>query len=1324
MADPQSLNLTNLTAEQVVKALAAGVTLHLADGNALSLANEDARKALRFFLKDPTGKQLWREPPRMGSEKYATALFKWLEVAHQDEPVSAKEDDVVGPLWRLTKLSIWNFGGLHPFWSGDGDAPHQLDINFERDVTLIEGGNGSGKTSLSKAVTFCLTGQVCRSSGPPMPWDALSNDYLLPLEEAVAGEADGDAEEPDRPGVALPSIVPMPTAEQWKRAKEKDITVEVAVAVTLTDGTRTTTIKRCISSRKGKFVSTLLADDVPVSSGSPAQHLGISELALELATVHLARLPFIHIGETDDLGKALAELTGLTPLGTVATRTAPLLAKYLRGSFLTGANGVRKLRDAKEALFTTKAGSLAEIFIDTPVAKHPPTPPAPRAQDGGKLCEAGLTALDKDLSEREEALKARIIAATGLDLGAVSLSQLETHVTELSTLLLPERLSAAPQAQLLADLEALSPEALTTTKAAIEATLIRCSDYAARLAEGDRAIRRRLYGLVASWLPEEGNAEPPSDCPVCDRPLTDDITDPVLGISVAQAIKAACEDHADLRLTQEAFEQQVANELLEALPVEIKTALTAFNRTGGIGGQCRQGWIDAIADAAVAETRSRMALKPLVVGAVAEWQKVTEGLPAVLERDLCDLPPVLSNGRIAKGLRLLNGLLSLSQWAQATISKRRDLLLQVWSPPLIAYTGSDIHRKLKDLSDTLAANRPVSESRRLLTELRGIKSAWDELVHTMEKAARAAQALDQLMPLGKAVDSQVHGLMTTLNVSIEDFTGRFYRSPRFGGPEIIGISSDDDSLHLNVRLGDVEGKGTDITNSSRERATLFAFILALTKHVRRGGGIRLLVLDDPQLLFDEFNQTKLARGLVGLIKDGFQPFIVTFDKPFAAIVARGGNLVTEVPSSQVDRRLLIARSDDMPATKIEPHCDRLLTLQAEWKAAPNKPSAIQGFCGEARVFTERSLVRMFRYSLDPVSGLKTLQPLADRLRVLTGIANSVFAAPPFKALLNLLPGSGVEDDLRDGLNWAHHFSADDLVRRHADSVAEFVEKAMVNIDLCFELLWNADDGQVRQVLAKAAAPEIYPIHPPSAGPVLRLVGSLAAEQGRSVDEDLNREDLVPGIYRYFVVGSSSQWLPPLIQSGSIILTDVDPSPPDGKNLVVVWNRHSAEAIPAWAKAKPEEGRLLLQGVAGRYVRSMPLDECMTYRVRGLANASIPTKKPCEEVSGDDHLRQWREAVRIGIGDSAEPLLREGDLVILGDPLDEQKLRLGGRVVAIVLNDGTRLIKRVGNSRVAGCISLLPLGDQGGGDIAATGEGAPAGVPCIQAAYEVIGWLKG
>lgn len=49
-------------------------------------------------------------------------------------------------------------------------------------------------------------------------------------------------------------------------------------------------------------------------------------------------------------------------------------------------------------------------------------------------------------------------------------------------------------------------------------------------------------------------------------------------------------------------------------------------------------------------------------------------------------------------------------------------------------------------------------------------------------------------------------------------------------------------------------------------------------------------------------------------------------------------------------------------------------------------------------------------------------------------------------------------------------------------------------------------------------------------------------------------------------------------------------------------------------------------------------------------------------------------VRIAIGDSAGPLLREGDLVILGDKLDEQKLCLGGG--AIVLDDGTRLVKRV------------------------------------------------
>lgn len=1326
MADLQPLNLTNLTAEQAVKALASGATLRLADGNDLPLADEDARKALRFFLKDRIGKGLWDNPPNRGSTDIAAALFKWLDAPHQNEVVSAKADEGAGPLWRVTRLSISNFGGLHPFWNGDGDAPPVLDIDFERDVTLIEGGNGSGKTSLAKAMTFCLTGQVCRSSGPPMSWDRLRNDYLLPMEGIVAVEGDEEAEVPERPGVSLPSIVPMPTAEQWKRATEKGITVKVAVAVTLTDGTRTTTIQRSLSgNHKGKFSATLLADDAPIPSGSPAQHLGISELALELATVHLARLPFIRIGEADDLGKALAELTGLTPLGTVATQTAPLLARYLRGSFLTGANGVRKLRDAKEKAFTDKAGSLAEIFAETPAAKRPPAPQAPIALDGGEYCEEGLAALDKDLSEREAVLKARITAATGLDLEAVPLSLLEAHVTELSALLQPERLSAGPQGQLLADVEELSPDDLKATKGAIDAVLIRCRDYAARLAEGDRAIRRRLYGLVASWLPDEAKASLLADCPVCDRPLTGEVIDSVLDVSVAEAIKAACEDHADLRLGLDDFNQQIATELLESLPPVIGTTLTAFGKAGGSAALCRQGWIDAVADAAMTETRDRAALKPLVEAAVADWRKAAGDLPLVPESSPPDLPPALAGGRIAKGLGLLAGLLSLSQWVRSTMGKRSEVLLQVWSPPLVAHPGSDVHRRLKDLTDTLTANRPVSESRRLLTDLRSIKSAWDELVRTMEKAERAAKALDLLLPLGKAVDAQVHGLMGTLNDSIQDFTDRFYRSPGFGGPEIVGIGSGGDSLHLNVRLGDVEGKGTDITNSSRERTTLFAFVLALTRHVRRGGGLRLLVLDDPQLLFDEFNQTRLARGLVGLHKDEFQPFIVTFDKPFAAIVSRGGNLVAEDPSPLVDRRLLVARSNDMPVAKIEPHCDRLMTLQAAWKAAPNDPGAIQGFCGEARVFTERSLVRMFRYSLDPISGLKTLQPLAERLRALTGVANSVFATAPFKALLELLPGGGVDDDLRDGLNWAHHFSADDLVRRHADVVAEFIDKAMVKIDLCFELLWNADEGLVREVLAKAAAPEKLPSHPPQAGPKLHLVGTLAAEEGRGVDEDLIKGDLAAGPHRCFVVGAAAQWLPPLVRPGSILLTEVEPSPPDGKDLVVVWNLRSGEAIPAWAKPKPEEGRLLLQGVAGRYVRSMPLEECITYRVRGLAYATLPVpRRPCEEVPGDDHLRQWHEAVRIAVGDSAEPLLREGDLVILGDQLDEQALRLAVGAVAIVLDDGTRLVKRVGSSRVPGCVSLLPLGDQGGGDIAAISADPPAGIPRIANARGVIGWLKG
>jgi hypothetical protein len=67
---------------------------------------------------------------------------------------------------RLAKIEAHQFGGLHAAPSSTGTSPNFIFEPREL-VTLFEGWNGSGKTSLLNAVVWCLTGQILRPQRKP-----------------------------------------------------------------------------------------------------------------------------------------------------------------------------------------------------------------------------------------------------------------------------------------------------------------------------------------------------------------------------------------------------------------------------------------------------------------------------------------------------------------------------------------------------------------------------------------------------------------------------------------------------------------------------------------------------------------------------------------------------------------------------------------------------------------------------------------------------------------------------------------------------------------------------------------------------------------------------------------------------------------------------------------------------------------------------------------------------------------------------------------------------------------------------------------------------
>ena len=77
------------------------------------------------------------------------------------------EGNAENKFWTLRRVEAHRFGGLHRHCGLDGEDPEDFVVEVDRDVTLISGFNGAGKTALQNVIIWCLTGRALRSQHMP-----------------------------------------------------------------------------------------------------------------------------------------------------------------------------------------------------------------------------------------------------------------------------------------------------------------------------------------------------------------------------------------------------------------------------------------------------------------------------------------------------------------------------------------------------------------------------------------------------------------------------------------------------------------------------------------------------------------------------------------------------------------------------------------------------------------------------------------------------------------------------------------------------------------------------------------------------------------------------------------------------------------------------------------------------------------------------------------------------------------------------------------------------------------------------------------------------
>lgn len=174
----------------------------------------------------------------------------------------------------LAKIVAHRFAGLHAY--GSIDEPGS-DFVFEpkSPITVFEGWNGSGKTSLMNSVIWCLTGRLLRPQRSPENGDA---EFECEIDRGVAEDASQHR---------ISAVTPLPSLQHWTPlASAKVVPADTWVELTfeLEDGTRLPPIRRTQSRKaNGKL------EEV----GPNAADLGLDPIAFTLGTTMPGLLPYI-----------------------------------------------------------------------------------------------------------------------------------------------------------------------------------------------------------------------------------------------------------------------------------------------------------------------------------------------------------------------------------------------------------------------------------------------------------------------------------------------------------------------------------------------------------------------------------------------------------------------------------------------------------------------------------------------------------------------------------------------------------------------------------------------------------------------------------------------------------------------------------------------------------------------------------------------------------------------------------------------------------------------------------------------------------------------
>jgi hypothetical protein len=299
------------------------------------------------------------------------------------------------------RIEAHRFGGLHRHCGPQGQDPEPFVLEIDKDLTLISGFNGAGKTALLSSIIWCLTGKALRSQHMP-------DEVHEPMTVEWAGEGENDEHERVGHDISIPPIVPIPSGSDLEALADQP-RLDTWVRLTFRNDTtgESRSVTRRLVAQTGRRI-TMTVEGLG--------ELGLSRPALEVGTLMPGIAAHMRFDEKTGFAEAIAQLTGLRPLEDLGKRSQRIVNRLRKEEVRT----TEQSRLEKFRAFEMKKQALVDAWqaqpdLGTPAELVPPGQSVEGRHCAGSIATArtGLQRAQPELTTALEGILGRRMEFAG-----------------------------------------------------------------------------------------------------------------------------------------------------------------------------------------------------------------------------------------------------------------------------------------------------------------------------------------------------------------------------------------------------------------------------------------------------------------------------------------------------------------------------------------------------------------------------------------------------------------------------------------------------------------------------------------------------------------------------------------------------------------------------------------------------------------------------------------------------------------------------------------------------------------------------------------------